>query len=152
PYFAMEFVEGGSLDKHLAGRPQPAAQAAALVRTLALAVQHAPAQHIVHRDLKPAHILIADRELDPAGPTTVVRGAAPILESAIRDPQSAIKITAFGLAKRLDGASTAWTQDGAVLGTPSYMAPEQAAGRVREIGPAVDVYALGAILYELLTG
>jgi serine/threonine protein kinase len=62
------------------------------------------------------------------------------------------KITDFGLAKRLDANSTAWTQEGAVVGTASYMAPEQAAGRVREIGPAVDIYALGGILYELLTG
>jgi serine/threonine protein kinase len=126
PYFAMELVEGGSLDKHLAGRPQPAPQAAELLRTLALAVQHAHERKIVHRDLKPANILLPS----PAVP----------------------KIMDFGLAKRLDSDSTAWTQDGAVLGTASYMAPEQAAGRVREIGPAVDVYALGGILYELLTG
>jgi serine/threonine protein kinase len=125
PYFAMELVEGGSLDKHLAGRPQPAAEAADLVRALALAVQHAHEQKIVHRDLKPANVLLSL--------------AVP-------------KITDFGLAKRLDSDSTAWTQDGAVMGTAGYMAPEQAAGRVREIGPAVDVYALGGILYELLTG
>jgi serine/threonine protein kinase len=126
PYFAMELVEGGSLDKHIGGRAQPAPQAAELVRTLALAVQHAHERKIVHRDLKPANILLPS----PAIP----------------------KITDFGLAKRLDSDSTAWTQDGAVLGTANYMAPEQAAGRVRDIGPAVDVYALGGILYELLTG
>jgi serine/threonine protein kinase len=126
PFFAMELVEGGSLDKHVGGRPQPAAQSADLVRTLALAVQHAHERKIVHRDLKPANILLPSPSLP--------------------------KITDFGLAKRLDSDSTAWTQDGAVLGTASYMAPEQAAGRVRDIGPAVDVYALGGILYELLTG
>jgi serine/threonine protein kinase len=126
PYFAMEFVGGGSLDKQLGGRPQPAAKAAEIVRTLALAIQHAHEHQIIHRDLKPANVLL---EVD----------GSP-------------KITDFGLAKRLDTDSTAWTQDGAVVGTPGYMAPEQAAGRVRDVGPAVDVYALGAILYELLTG
>jgi serine/threonine protein kinase len=130
PYFAMELVEGGSLDRHLAGRPQPAPQAAELARTLALAVQHAHAQNVVHRDLKPANVLIGD------GPP------------AARQP----KITDFGLAKRLDSDSTSWTQTGAVLGTAGYMAPEQAAGRAGEVGPAADVYALGAVLYELLTG
>jgi serine/threonine protein kinase len=126
PYFAMELVTGGGLDRHLAGRPLPAPQAAELVRGLALAVQHAHAQHVIHRDLKPANVL-----LDEAG-----------------EPH----VTDFGLAKRLDSDSTAWTRDGAVLGTAGYMAPEQAAGRVREVGPACDVYALGAILYECLTG
>src|SRR5262249_43246834 len=110
PYFAMELVEGGGLDRRLAGQPRPAEEAAKLVHTLALAVQHAHQQKIVHRDLKPANILLSD--LCP-------------------------KITDFSLAKRLDGDSTAWTRDGDVLGTASYMAPEQAAGRVQEIGPAV---------------
>ena len=138
PYFAMELVEGRSLDRCLAGQPQPAALAAELIRTLALAVQHAHAQQVVHRDLKPANVLIAT---DFAGQGTIAS-----LKSA--NP----KIADFGLAKRLDSQSTALTQAGAVVGTPSYMAPEQAAGRVAEIGPAADIYALGAILYELLTG
>jgi serine/threonine protein kinase len=137
PYFAMELVEGGSLHQHLAGRRLPAPQAAALVRALALAVQHAHAQQIIHRDLKPANILMESRIEDPPGEI-----------SASLNP----KIADFGLAKRLDSDSTAWTHDGAVLGTAGYMAPEQAAGRVREVGPACDVYALGAILYECLTG
>jgi serine/threonine protein kinase len=127
PYFAMELVEGPSLDRHLDGQPQPAAAAATLLRTLAGAVEHAHAQHIVHRDLKPANVLLATTDLIP-------------------------KITDFGLAKRLDSESTAWTQEGAVLGTASYMAPEQAAGGGHAIGPAADVYSLGAILYEMLTG
>jgi serine/threonine protein kinase len=144
PYFAMELVEGGSLDQHLAGQPQPAAQAAALVRTLALAVQHAHAQQVVHRDLKPANVLLSVGEGFQPDSSKDVR-----LESLTYTP----KITDFGLAKRLDAESTAaGTVDGAVLGTAGYMAPEQAAGRVREIGPGVDIYALGAILYECLTG
>ena len=144
PYLAMELVDGGSLDKRLAGRPQPAAQAADLVRTLALAVQHAHEQKIVHRDLKPANVLLMRGE-----PVSDKDGSAR--HSSRLSPHQP-KITDFGLAKRLDTESTAWTQDGAVVGTAGYMAPEQAAGRVREIGPAADVYALGAVLYELLTG
>jgi serine/threonine protein kinase len=144
-YFAMELVEGGGLDKHLAARPPSVREAAQLVRTLALAVQHAHMQKVVHRDLKPANILLqVGSEECRVGSGEALR----TLHSALRSP----KITDFGLAKRLDSDSTAWTQDGAVLGTASYMAPEQAAGRVRDVGPAVDVYGLGAILYELLTG
>jgi serine/threonine protein kinase len=126
PYIAMELVEGGGLDKRLAGRPLPTGEAAALVRTLALAVQHAHEHKVIHRDLKPGNVLLA--------------------------ADGAPKIADFGLAKILDSDSTAWTRDGAVLGTAGYMAPEQAAGRAREVGPAADVYALGAILYECLTG
>jgi serine/threonine-protein kinase len=125
PYFTMEFLEGGSLAQKLSGTPEPARQAAALMATLAGAVQVAHQGGIVHRDLKPANILL----------------------TADGTP----KISDFGLAKRLEG-ETRVTQTGDVVGTPSYMAPEQARGRTRVIGPAVDVYALGAILYELLTG
>jgi serine/threonine protein kinase len=159
PYFAMEFVEGGSLDKHLSGQPLPAAQAAELLRTLALAVQHAHAQKVVHRDLKPANVLLADPS-PPAPLPEAERGEPELLAPPFPAREGGPgglglgtpKIADFGLAKRLDSESTAGTQDGAVLGTASYMAPEQAAGRVREVGPPVDVYALGAILYECLTG
>ena len=125
PYFAMEYVEGGSLAQRLAGTPLPPREAAALAATLAEAVEAAHRSGIVHRDLKPANVLL----------------------TAAGTP----KIGDFGLARRLDGGAGA-TLTGTALGTPSYMAPEQARGETRAIGPAVDVYALGAILYETLTG
>jgi serine/threonine protein kinase len=135
PYFALEFCAGGSLASRLNGTPLPPGEAAGLVETLARAVHVAHQAKIVHRDLKPGNVLLA------AG------GVA-----ADAKPQAAIipKITDFGLAKRLEEVGQTWS--GAVLGTASYMAPEQAAGRSKEIGPAADVYALGAILYELLSG
>jgi tetratricopeptide (TPR) repeat protein/predicted Ser/Thr protein kinase len=125
PFFCLEFVDGAPLDKKLAGAPQPARQAAELVEKLARAMAYAHERHIIHRDLKPANILV----------------------TAAGEP----KITDFGLAKRLD-APDLQTQTGSVMGTPGYMAPEQAHGRIKQIGPASDVYSLGAILYETLTG
>jgi len=125
PFFSLEFVDGGGLDQKIAGRPLPPLEAAQLALTLARAVHHAHQHGIIHRDLKPANVLLT-------------QAGQP-------------KIADFGLAKHLDTAG-AQTRSGAILGSPSYLAPEQAAGRSREIGPATDVYALGAILYEMLTG
>jgi serine/threonine protein kinase/tetratricopeptide (TPR) repeat protein len=125
PYCALEYIEGGSLARRLSRKPLPAQEAAELVEKLARAMSSAHQHQIVHRDLKPANVLLT--------------------------PEGEPKITDFGLAKQLD-ADTGQTQSGAIMGTPSYMAPEQAAGKVHDIGPLADVYALGAILYECLTG
>jgi WD40 repeat protein len=124
PYFSLEFCPGGSLDKKLAGTPLPPREAAVLVEKLAQGVQAAHAARVLHRDLKPANVLLA--------------------------ADGTPKVTDFGLAKKLDAQGV--TLPGVVMGTPSYMAPEQASGASHELGPAVDVYALGAILYECLTG
>jgi WD40 repeat protein/predicted Ser/Thr protein kinase len=146
PYFSLEFVDGGSLAQKLDGKPQPPRQAAALVEALARAVAAAHGLGIVHRDLKPANVLLAN--------TVVESGSLKSLSSlALRaqHPYGIPKITDFGLAKRLEGGS-GQTQSGSILGTPAYMSPEQAAGNAKEVGPHSDVYSLGAILYELLTG
>jgi len=123
PYFVLEFLEGGSLAERT-GRVWEPTAAASLVAKLARTVHACHERGIVHRDLKPANILL----------------------TAEGEP----KVADFGLAKRPE--VTALTANGAVLGTPAYMAPEQAAGRLGDVGPATDVYGLGAILYELLTG
>jgi WD40 repeat protein len=131
PFFSLEFVSDGSLAKKLAGVPLPARQAAQLTETLARAVHYAHQRGVIHRDLKPGNVLLTEN------------GTA--------------KITDFGLAKRLEtepGSDNPLpeTKSGDIMGTPSYMAPEQALGQTNLIGAVTDVYALGAILYELLTG
>ena len=141
-YLALEYTDGGSLDKALARQPQPGQVAARLVETLARAIHHAHQHHVVHRDLKPSNVLLQLPDSGSQGPGQPARS---LLERAIP------KVTDFGLAKQLDSDS-GQTQSGAILGTPSYMAPEQAAGDLERVGPAADVYALGAILYEMLTG
>jgi len=146
PYFSLEFVDGGSLAQKLAGQPQNARASAILVESLARAVAIAHAAGIVHRDLKPANVLLSNTING-----SDVHGSLSSLSLRAAHPFGIPKITDFGLAKRLEGGSGA-TQSGSILGTPSYMAPEQAAGNIKEIGPTTDIYALGAILYEMLTG
>jgi serine/threonine-protein kinase len=123
PFLCLEYLEGGHLGRKIAGRPQPPRQAARLLEQLAQAVQHAHDKGVIHRDLKPANVLL----------------------TADGTP----KVTDFGLARF---GRPELTATGAVLGTPAYMAPEQAQGEGKRVGPVADVWALGVILYELLTG
>ena len=125
PFLELEYVAGGSLDQQLDGTPWPTTRAAHLAEQVALGIAEAHRQGIVHRDLKPSNVLLA--------------------------ADGTPKIGDFGLAKMLDSQS-ALTRSESVMGSPSYMAPEQAQGRAKEAGQPVDVYAIGAILYELLTG
>lgn len=128
PYLAMEYVNGLNLDEWLSQQSVDNRLAAQIVAALAEAIHHAHEQGIIHRDLKPANVLV----------------------SAI--DASLLKITDFGLAQSQTGPIVGATQTGSVIGTPAYMAPEQATGDVHRIGPQTDVYSLGAILYQLLTG
>src|SRR5262249_53950822 len=143
-------IEGGSLDRQLAGTPQPARAAAQLVETLARTIHHAHQHDIIHRDLKPANILLQESEIE--APQSEMDQPFEASDVGCRMADFTPKVTDFGLAKLLGGAAARSTQSGEVLGTPSYMAPEQAAGKSAPIGPATDVYGLGSILYELLTG
>jgi eukaryotic-like serine/threonine-protein kinase len=142
PYFALEYLEAGDLASLIAGRPQPAKQAARLVETLARAVHFAHERGIMHRDLKPANILLKYEA-----------SAIASADAAVEPPLSGMvpKIGDFGIAKEMVGKSHL-TRTGEILGTPGYMAPEQAAGCASDQGPGLDIYSLGAILYELLTG
>jgi eukaryotic-like serine/threonine-protein kinase len=128
PYFSMKFVAGTTLARQLAEGPLAARDAASLLAPICRAVHFAHRENVLHRDLKPSNILI--------------------------DLDGRASVTDFGLAKRItdDEELTALTHSGAIVGTPSYMAPEQAAAARGEIGPASDVYSLGAILYAMLTG
>jgi serine/threonine-protein kinase len=125
PYFEMEYVPGGSLAERLDGTPWTPRDAARLVEALARAVQEVHRLGIVHRDLKPANVLL--------------------------EADGTPKVADFGLAKWLD-IESGLTRTDHVLGSPSYMAPEQAMGKAGTVGPAADVYSLGTVLYELLTG
>jgi eukaryotic-like serine/threonine-protein kinase len=127
-YFCMKLVEGTTLATRVSQGPLPPREAAQMVALIARAVDHAHRHGILHRDLKPSNVLL-DEDDQPV-------------------------VTDFGLAKRTHGGGSGGglTQTGTIVGTPSYMAPEQAAAGAAEVGPASDVYSLGAILYELLTG
>ena len=125
PILVLEYLPGGNLREKMDGKPQAAIPTAILMRKVALAVQAAHDAGVIHRDLKPANILL--------------------------DSNGEPKITDFGLAKQSESDS-GLTASGAIMGSPSYMAPEQAMGKIREIGAWTDVYALGAILYEMLIG
>jgi serine/threonine-protein kinase len=146
-YLSLEYVEDGSVLRLVAGRGQPEREAAALVETLARAVHYMHQHGIVHRDLKPANILLARFTAEGAE----VRSGSPLRSSAPSAVNFTPKITDFGLAKILD-ADLGPTRSETLLGTPSYMAPEQAAGDTTKVGAPADIYSLGAILYELLTG
>jgi hypothetical protein len=127
PYFVMEYIDGEPLNQYCERRRLGTRERVELLCAVCAAVQHAHERQVVHRDLKPGNVLV----------------------TADGTP----KVTDFGLAKRLEdhGGGSSPTHTGAILGTPSYMAPEQAGGVTKQIGPAADIYALGAILYELLT-
>jgi formylglycine-generating enzyme required for sulfatase activity len=127
PFFSLEFCDGGTLGEQLGKKSPSPREAAELIEALARAMHYAHLRGVVHRDLKPGNVLLAGAE-------------------------RVAKITDFGLAKRIDAGARDVSQSGAIMGTAAYMAPEQAAGKVRETGPAADVYALGALLYECLTG
>jgi serine/threonine-protein kinase len=146
PFFSLEYVDGGTLAQFLRHTLPPARQSAQMVETLSRAVHVAHQRGIVHRDLKPANILLQNAN----------GGSQNEKPPVICNLQAAVpKITDFGLAKiliRPSSPEASLTQSGAILGTPNYMAPEQAAGLTRRITPASDVYSLGAIFYEMLTG
>ena len=125
PFYSMEYVESGSLADRLRSGPFEGGEAARLLISVARALHFAHRNGIVHRDMKPANILL--------------------------DPEGVPKVADFGIAKRLT-ANSALTLSGAVIGTPTYMAPEQAKGTSRDVGASADVYSLGAILYEMLAG
>jgi serine/threonine protein kinase len=147
PFFALEYVEGGSLAQRVRGTPQAPGEAARLVETLARTMSYAHQQGVVHRDLKPSNVLLVSGG--------VVSGDGP--DTTHHSPLTTHqpKITDFGLAKQVNPTATgagSETQSGAIVGTAAYMSPEQADGQTKAVGPGADIYSLGTILYELLAG
>jgi serine/threonine protein kinase/Tfp pilus assembly protein PilF len=159
PFFSFEYIEGGSLAQRLQDAAMPVRASAEVIETLARAMHVAHLHHIIHRDLKPANILLQQNFNAENTPTEERRLETSREGEKRHSPHSTTstsksftpKITDFGLAKRLDVESGA-TLPGVVMGTPSYMAPEQAGAQSEQIGPSADIYALGAILYEMLAG
>jgi tetratricopeptide (TPR) repeat protein len=143
PFIALEYIDGPTLAQKWNGLPQPPREVAMMVRTLALAIEHAHQRDVVHRDLKPGNVLLAGSRLPKE---RRYKDDTPAI-----DGDSVPKISDFGLAKQLDEGFQV-SLSGQLIGTPSYMAPEQAAGIKDTVGPAADIYALGAILYNGLTG
>jgi serine/threonine-protein kinase len=145
PFLSLEYVNGGSLHGKIGNTPQPVLHAAQTVQVLAQAMDFAHRLGVIHRDLKPSNVMLTLPKTP--GSTESTTSSAPLVEQLYGTP----KIADFGLAKKLeeDGGQT---RTGTILGTPSYMAPEQAQGKSKGVGPLADQYALGAILYEMLTG
>ncbi|HMP02241.1 MAG TPA: serine/threonine-protein kinase [Gemmatales bacterium] len=147
PYMALEYVGGGTLSRRIGGQPQRPKDAARLVLQLAEAVDHAHQQGVIHRDLNPANVLLDDKRKGRMTGSDV-HPALRMINTMLATP----KVADFGVAKNFAGGPQDQTKSGMIVGTPSYMAPEQAEGKSKLIGPSTDVYALGAILYEMLTG
>jgi serine/threonine protein kinase len=154
-YFSMGYVEGQSLAEKLSQGPLPPREAAEILLRVAEAVEYAHRHGVIHRDLKPANILLqkSDVRTREQGAGSAAKPSASNPQSAIRNPQLSLnpKVTDFGLARRIEGDSQL-TGSGQILGTPSFMPPEQAAAKQDQIGPMCDVYSMGAILYAMVTG
>jgi serine/threonine protein kinase len=147
-FYTMALIDGPSLAQHIRQGPIAPRQAAAIMRRVAEGVAHAHSKGVIHRDLKPANVLLARRATTPVTGDAV--SSLPSLSTGEHLPFDP-RVADFGLAKQSAG-DVGLTATGQAVGTPSYMSPEQAAGRVGEVGAASDIYSLGTVLYELLTG
>ncbi len=144
PFFTMKWVDGTTLAKRLAEGPMSPRESATILAPVARAIHFAHQHGVLHRDLKPSNILLG--KVEEGGLRVEGQNSTAILPLALNP-----FVTDFGLAKRID-VEGSLTRTGAIIGSPSYMPPEQAAGNRGQLGPASDVYSLGAILYQMLTG